>query len=60
MPAVEELQRRGDLPGEVKPEALARVFFAILPGFLLQLAVFGPAYVRDMPAAVEAMWPAAA
>jgi AcrR family transcriptional regulator len=56
---VEELQQRGDLPDQVKPEALARVFFAILPGFLLQLAVFGPAYVRDVPAAVEALWPAA-
>jgi AcrR family transcriptional regulator len=54
---VDELQRRGDLPGQVRPEALARVFFAILPGFLLQLAVFGPAYVREMPAAVEALWP---
>jgi AcrR family transcriptional regulator len=55
---VEELQRRGDLPGQVSSEALARVFFAILPGFLLQLAVFGPAAVREMPAAVEALWPA--
>jgi AcrR family transcriptional regulator len=54
---VDELQRRGDLPAQVRPEALARVFFAILPGFLLQLAVFGPAYVREMPAAVEALWP---
>jgi AcrR family transcriptional regulator len=56
---VEELQRHGDLPAQIRPDVLARVFFSILPGFLLQLAVFGPAYVKDMPAAVEALWPAA-
>jgi TetR/AcrR family transcriptional regulator, transcriptional repressor of aconitase len=56
---VEELQRRGDLPAQIRPDVLARVFFSILPGFLLQLAVFGPAYVKDMPAAMEALWPAA-
>jgi AcrR family transcriptional regulator len=54
---VKEIQQHDGLPTEIRPESLARAFFSILPGFLLQLAVFGPAYVRDVPAAVEALWP---
>jgi AcrR family transcriptional regulator len=52
------LQSRGLLADTIAPEVFGRAFFAVIPGFLLQLAVFGPRYVRDLPAAVEAMWPA--
>jgi AcrR family transcriptional regulator len=55
---VRDLQTKGTLDDTVTPDVFARVFFAVIPGFLLQLAVFGPRYVRDMPAAVEAMWSA--
>jgi AcrR family transcriptional regulator len=51
-------QKRGALPAEVQAEALARVFVAILPGFLLQLALFGPQAVEGAPGAVRALWPA--
>ncbi|MGW7256433.1 TetR/AcrR family transcriptional regulator [Streptomyces sp. NPDC054834] len=55
---VAEQQKRGALPVEASAEALARVFVAVLPGFLLQLALFGPQAVEGVPGAVRALWPA--
>ena len=48
----------GALPGGAQAEALARVFVAVLPGFLLQLALFGSHAVEGVPGAVKALWPA--
>jgi AcrR family transcriptional regulator len=56
--AVRSLQAAGSLPDSVDADGLAKVFFSVIPGFLLQTALFGVGYVDDMPAAVEALWPA--
>ena len=48
------------LPGHADPEALASLFMAIIPGFLLHLALFGADSDDGIPAAARALWPAAA
>jgi TetR/AcrR family transcriptional regulator, transcriptional repressor of aconitase len=50
-------QKAGNLPREVSAEALAGAFLSVVPGFIMQLAILGPAAVEEMPAAVEALWP---
>jgi AcrR family transcriptional regulator len=50
-------QRSGNLPREVPAEALAAVFFSVVPGLILQLATLGSEAVDGVPAAVEALWP---
>ncbi|WP_406458475.1 TetR/AcrR family transcriptional regulator [Streptomyces sp. NBC_01622] len=54
---VAEQQKRGTLPADVPAETLAGVFVAVLPGFLLQLALFGPQAVDGLPSAVKTLWP---
>ncbi|MFG2371191.1 TetR/AcrR family transcriptional regulator [Streptomyces sp. NPDC048504] len=55
---VAEQQKRGTLPADVPAETLSGVFVAILPGFLLQLALSGPRAVDGLPSAVKGLWPA--
>lgn len=55
--AVRGYQARGSLPQEASAEALARLFISIIPGYILQLALFGPADVADVPGAVAALLP---
>jgi TetR/AcrR family transcriptional regulator, transcriptional repressor of aconitase len=55
--AVRVSQAEGNLPEDASAEALARLFISIVPGFLLQLALFGPADVADVPDAVAALLP---
>jgi AcrR family transcriptional regulator len=50
-------QRAGRLPASPAPEALASVLVAILPGYLLQLALVGPDAVSGVPDALRALWP---
>lgn len=54
---VRKHQRAGNLPPQVSAEALAAVFFSIVPGYILQLATLGSAVVEGIPAAVEKLWP---
>ena len=54
---VRKHQDAGSLPRQVPAEALAAVFLSIVPGYVLQLAMLGPAAVDEFPAAVEALWP---
>jgi TetR/AcrR family transcriptional regulator, transcriptional repressor of aconitase len=50
-------QSSGNLPGDVSADALAATFMSIVPGYILQLALLGPAAVDGIPAAVRALWP---
>jgi len=49
---------RGNLPGDVPDDVLATTLLALVPGYLLQLALLGPAAVNGVPDAVRALWPA--
>ena len=55
---VRQDQAAGRLPAGVPPEDLAGVLLAILPGVILQLAVFGPDESAGLPGALRALWPA--
>lgn len=52
-------QRAGALPADVGAAALASVVTTVLPGYILQRALVGPAAVRQVPAGLRAMWPSA-
>jgi TetR/AcrR family transcriptional regulator, transcriptional repressor of aconitase len=54
---VREHQRAGSLPRQVSAESIATVFMSVVPGYILQLATLGSAAVREVPAAVGALWP---
>jgi AcrR family transcriptional regulator len=51
-------QARGGLPRAASPDALAALLMAIVPGFILQLAMFGDRAVAGVPDAARALWPA--
>ena len=47
------------LPADTLPaDTLAATLACLLPGYLLQLAILGPAAVDGVPGAVRALWPA--
>ena len=50
-------QSRGSLPGDVTADVLATTLLSLVPGYLLQLALLGPAAVDGVPDAVRALWP---
>jgi hypothetical protein len=52
-------QANGSLPSDASPAALASLVMSIIPGFMLQLALFGPEVVDQIPDAARALWPAA-
>ena len=54
---VRERQGAGDLPADVPADALAAALMSIVPGYLMQLAVLGPATVSGVPDAVRELWP---
>jgi len=51
-------QRRGSLPADVPADRLAATLLSVVPGYLLQLALLGPAATEGLPDAVRALWPA--
>lgn len=55
---VRAYQADGQLPAEASADALATTFMSVIPGFILQLAMFGPQVVQGVPDAVRALWPA--
>jgi TetR/AcrR family transcriptional regulator, transcriptional repressor of aconitase len=57
---VRDRQRSGDLPGEPPADALAAAFMSFVPGYILQLALLGPAAVDGIPDALRALWPSSA
>jgi TetR/AcrR family transcriptional regulator, transcriptional repressor of aconitase len=50
-------QGAGDLPADVPADAVATVLMAIVPGYILQLALLGPDAVDGAIDAVRALWP---
>jgi len=55
---VREDQGRNGLPRKANVDALTVLLIAIVPGFILQLALFGDQAVAGVPAAARALWPA--
>lgn len=51
-------QANGSLPADAPAAALAGLIMTIIPGFMLQLVLFGASTVREIPAAARALWPA--
>jgi TetR/AcrR family transcriptional regulator, transcriptional repressor of aconitase len=45
------------LPGDAPADALAATLMSIVPGYLLQLALLGPAAVDGIPGVVRELWP---
>jgi AcrR family transcriptional regulator len=43
-------------PPDVTPEALAALFMTVIPGYILQLSLFGPRAVTGVRDAVQAIW----
>ena len=50
-------QSRASLPGDVSADVLASTHLCLSPGYLLQVALLGPAAVDGVPDAVRALWP---
>jgi AcrR family transcriptional regulator len=55
---VREHQSRDGLPSGVDADAFTSLLMAIVPGFILQLAMFGHQSVDGVPDAARALWPA--
>jgi AcrR family transcriptional regulator len=54
---VRQDQAAGRLPAGLPPEDLAGVLMSILPGVILQLALFEPEETAGIPNALRALWP---
>lgn len=50
-------QSAASLPGDVTADELAAVLISILPGYILQLTLIGPAAAEGVPDAIRALWP---
>jgi hypothetical protein len=57
---VRENQARNDLPATADSDALTVLVMSIVPGFILQLALFGQGAVDGVPDAARALWPSSA
>ncbi len=55
--AVRERQRAGDITSDVKADAIAGLLISTVPGYIVQLALVGPAAVGPLPGAALALWP---
>ena len=54
---VREHQGAGDMPAGVPADGLAAALMSIVPGYIMQLAVLGPATVEGVCDAVRELWP---
>jgi TetR/AcrR family transcriptional regulator, transcriptional repressor of aconitase len=54
---VRENQASGGLPRAADADALTALLMSIVPGFILQLAIFGHEAVDGVPDAARALWP---
>ena len=52
-----EAATRADLSSQYHYAPVAGAILSVLPGFLLQLALFGPDAVAGVPDAVRTLWP---
>src|SRR3954447_3713358 len=55
---VRESQARDALPAGADADALTALLVSIIPGFILQIALFGPRAVKGVPDAARTLWPA--
>ncbi len=54
---IRDHQRAGDITSDVKADAIAGLLISTVPGYILQLALLGPAAVSKVPDAALALWP---
>jgi hypothetical protein len=54
---VSQHQANGALPTAAPADAIATLIMSVIPGYILQLALFGPDTVRQVPDAALALWP---
>jgi AcrR family transcriptional regulator len=54
---IREHQNAGDLPPGTSADELAQLIATIVPGFILQLTVFGPSGVDGLSDAARSLWP---
>lgn len=55
---VRDHQAKGSLPSQASADDIAGLLMTIIPGFVLNLAMFGDAAARGIPDAARALWPA--
>jgi TetR/AcrR family transcriptional regulator, transcriptional repressor of aconitase len=55
--AIRAHQRRGNITSAVTADAIAGLVISTVPGYIVQLALLGPAAVAKVPAAAIALWP---
>jgi TetR/AcrR family transcriptional regulator, transcriptional repressor of aconitase len=55
--AIRDRQRSGAITGEARADAIAGLLISTVPGYIVQLALVGPAAVKAIPAAALALWP---
>jgi TetR/AcrR family transcriptional regulator, transcriptional repressor of aconitase len=54
---VRDHQRTGNMTTEVNADAIAGLLISTASGYIVQLALLGPAAVKKVPAAALALWP---
>jgi TetR/AcrR family transcriptional regulator, transcriptional repressor of aconitase len=54
---VRQHQANRTLPADAPADAIATLLMSVIPGFILQLALFGPETVKHVPDAARALWP---
>jgi TetR/AcrR family transcriptional regulator, transcriptional repressor of aconitase len=54
---VRDHQREGNMTAEVNADAIAGLLISTAAGYIVQLALLGPAAVKKVPAAALALWP---
>ena len=57
---IADQQQSGELPRGVPADTLAGALLAVVPGFIVQLTMLGPAAVDGVPDALRALWPSSA
>jgi AcrR family transcriptional regulator len=54
--AVRNHQRAGNITSDAKADAISGLLISTVPGYILQLALLGPAKVKTVPDAARALW----
>jgi AcrR family transcriptional regulator len=54
---IRDRQRRGAITSDAKADAIAGLLISTVPGYIIQLALVGPAAAKNIPSAALALWP---
>jgi AcrR family transcriptional regulator len=54
---IRDRQRSGHITHEAKADAIAGLLISTVPGYIIQLALVGPAAAKNIPSAALALWP---